>query len=108
MRLARELFAVTFLFLASAGLVRAQTIVTQGAGEPARLDGPWLLYEDDPPGGQIAPPILALAELTGSAPDALQPRAPISSGSAPPCRRTNRFPIPLCSSIPMLRIARYL
>jgi hypothetical protein len=50
MRLARELFAVTFLFLASAGLVRAQAIVAHDAGGPARLDGPWLLYEGDPPG----------------------------------------------------------
>ena len=50
MRLARELFAVTFLFLASAGLVRAQAIVAHDAAGPARLDGPWLLYEGDPPG----------------------------------------------------------
>jgi hypothetical protein len=28
--------------------------VTHGAGEPARLDGPRVLYEGDPPGGQIA------------------------------------------------------
>ncbi len=55
MRLARELFAVTFLFLASAGLVRAQTIVAHDAAGPARLDGPWLLYEGDPPGGESAP-----------------------------------------------------
>jgi hypothetical protein len=54
MRLARELFAVTFLFLASAGLVRAQAIVAHDAGGPARLDGPWLLYEGDPPGGESA------------------------------------------------------
>ena len=54
MRLARELFAVTFFLLASAGLVRAQAIVAQGAAGPARLDGPWLLYEGDPPGGEFA------------------------------------------------------
>ena len=54
MRLARELFAVTFLFLASAGLVRAQAIAAHDAGGPARLDGPWLLYEGDPPGGESA------------------------------------------------------
>jgi len=28
--------------------------VTHGAGGPARLDGPWLLYEGDPPGGASA------------------------------------------------------
>jgi hypothetical protein len=33
-------------------LVRAQAIEARSAGGPARLDGPWLLYEGDPPGGQ--------------------------------------------------------
>jgi hypothetical protein len=54
MRLARELFAVTLFLLASACLVRAQAIVAHDAGGPARLDGPWLLYEGDPPGGKSA------------------------------------------------------
>jgi len=54
MRLARELFAATFLFLASAGLVSAQAIVAHDAAGPAPLDGPWLLYEGDPPGGESA------------------------------------------------------
>jgi len=35
-------------------LGRAQTIGTHSAGGPARLDGPWLLYEGDPPGDQFA------------------------------------------------------
>jgi len=54
MRLSRALFAVTLFLLASAGLVRAQAIVAHDAGGPARLDGPWLLYEGDPPGGESA------------------------------------------------------
>jgi hypothetical protein len=33
---------------------RAQIIVAHSAGGPARLDGPWLLYEGDPPGGVSA------------------------------------------------------
>lgn len=40
--------------LVAAPLDRAQVIVTRSAGGPARLDGPWLLYEGDPPGGPIA------------------------------------------------------
>jgi len=50
MRIARALFAATFLFLVSAGLVHSQAIVAYDAAGPARLDGPWLLYEGDPPG----------------------------------------------------------
>ena len=49
----REFFAVTLILLASARLDRAQTIVTHSAGAPARLDGPWLLFEGDPPGDQF-------------------------------------------------------
>ncbi|HKO17467.1 MAG TPA: hypothetical protein VJU82_01135, partial [Acidobacteriaceae bacterium] len=39
---------------ATAPLGRAQTIGTHSAGGPARLDGPWLLYEGDPAGGPFA------------------------------------------------------
>jgi hypothetical protein len=54
LRRARELFAVTFFLLASVCLMRAQVIVAHSPGGPARLDGPWLLYEGDPPGGESA------------------------------------------------------
>ena len=54
MRCTRELFALTLILLTSARLDRAQTIVTHSAGGPAHLDGPWLLYEGDPPGGESA------------------------------------------------------
>lgn len=54
MRCTRELFAATLILLASARLDRAQTIVTHSAGGPAHLNGPWLLYEGDPPGGESA------------------------------------------------------
>jgi phosphoserine phosphatase RsbU/P len=54
--LRRACFVITLalISLAAAPPARAQAIVTHGAGEPARLDGPWVLYEGDPPGGQIA------------------------------------------------------
>lgn len=55
MRSFREFFAVPLLLLASARLGPAQTIVAHGTAGPARLDGPWLLYEGDPPGHQFAP-----------------------------------------------------
>jgi len=54
LRCTRELFAVALILLVSARLDRAQTIVTHSAGGPAHLDGPWLLYEGDPPGGAFA------------------------------------------------------
>ena len=43
--------ALALIPFAASPRVRAQTIVTHSAGGPARLDGPWLLYESDPPGG---------------------------------------------------------
>ena len=54
MRRACELFAVTLILFASVRLVRPQVIVTYNAAGPAHLDGPWLLYEGDPPGDQFA------------------------------------------------------
>lgn len=54
MRRACFVVALALIPLAAARLDRAQAIVTHGAGGPARLDGPWVLYEGDPPGGQIA------------------------------------------------------
>lgn len=51
----RAFFVVVWVLLAlgAAPLGRAQSIVTHGAGGPVRLDGPWLLYEGDPPGGGL-------------------------------------------------------
>ena len=72
MRLSRALFAVTIFLLASAGLVRAQAIVAHDAGGPARLDGPWLLYEGDPPGGESASADPRPGQVTSSALSALQ------------------------------------
>jgi hypothetical protein len=46
--------ALALIPLAAAPLDRAQAIVTHSAGGPVRLDGPWLLYEGDPPGGEFA------------------------------------------------------
>lgn len=54
MRRACLVFALALIALAAAPRDRAQVIVTHSAGGPARLDGPWLLYEGDPPGGPIA------------------------------------------------------
>ena len=54
MRRALELFAVTLVLLASARPVRAQSIVAHQAAGPAQLDGPWLLYEGDPPNSASA------------------------------------------------------
>ncbi|HEX8918842.1 MAG TPA: hypothetical protein VF898_10075, partial [Chloroflexota bacterium] len=54
MRSFRDFFAVTLILFASARLDPAQTIVTHSTGGPARLDGPWLLSEGDPPGDQFA------------------------------------------------------
>ena len=46
--------ALALIPFAAAPSGRAQTIVTHSAAGPARLDGPWLLYEGDPPGGVSA------------------------------------------------------
>lgn len=54
MRRACFFIALALISFAAAPLDRAQAIVTHSAGGPARLDGPWLLYEGDPPGGQFA------------------------------------------------------
>lgn len=54
MRRACELFAVILTLLATAHPARAQQISAHNAGGPARLDGPWLLYEGDPPGNPAA------------------------------------------------------
>ena len=54
MRRACLVFALALIALAAAPRDRAQVIVTHSAGGPARLDGPWLLYEGDPPGGESA------------------------------------------------------
>lgn len=54
MRRACFAIALALISLAAAPLDRAQTIVTHSAGGPVRLDGPWLLYEGDPPGGKFA------------------------------------------------------
>ena len=54
MRRACSVIALALIPLAAAPLDRAQAIVTHSAGGPARLDGPWLLYEGDPPGGEVA------------------------------------------------------
>lgn len=54
MRRACFLVALAWILLSAAPLGRAQQIVTHSAGGPARLDGPWLLYEGDPPGGASA------------------------------------------------------
>jgi len=54
--LRRACFVIALALIphAAAPHARAQAIVTHGAGGPVRLDGPWLLYEGDPPGGEIA------------------------------------------------------
>ncbi|MGA2851162.1 MAG: PP2C family protein-serine/threonine phosphatase [Terracidiphilus sp.] len=54
MRLACSVIALALIPLGAAPLDRAQAIVTHSSDGPARLDGPWLLYEGDPPGGEIA------------------------------------------------------
>lgn len=54
MRRACFVFGLAMFSFAAAPLGRAQTIVARGADGPARLDGPWLLYEGDPPGGEFA------------------------------------------------------
>lgn len=54
MRFFREFFAAPLILLASARLDPAQTILAHGAAGPARLDGPWLLYQGDPPFDQFA------------------------------------------------------
>jgi phosphoserine phosphatase RsbU/P len=54
LRCACDVFALTLMLLAPAALDHAQAIVAHGAAGPARLDGPWLLFEGDPPGGPLA------------------------------------------------------
>jgi len=54
LRRACFVIALALISLTAAPLNRAQVIVTHSADGPTRLDGPWLLYEGDPPGGQIA------------------------------------------------------
>lgn len=46
--------ALALLPLVAAPRDHAQASVTHSAAGPARLDGPWLLYEGDPPGGESA------------------------------------------------------
>ncbi len=45
---------LTLILLAAAAPGRAQAIVAHGAAGPAPPDGPWLLYQGDPPGGPLA------------------------------------------------------
>lgn len=54
MRRACFVVALALIPFAAAPPDCAQTIVAHSAGGPVRLDGPWLLYEGDPPGGQSA------------------------------------------------------
>ena len=54
MRRACFVVALALILLTAAPLDRAQTIIAHSAGGPVRLDGPWLLYEGDPPGGAFA------------------------------------------------------
>lgn len=49
-----EVLGLTLLTLGSALLSCAQSIPAQGTAGPARLDGPWVLYGGDPPGGPAA------------------------------------------------------
>ena len=51
MRRACFVVALALIPFAAAPRDHAQTIVAHSAGGPARLDGPWLLYEGDPPSG---------------------------------------------------------
>lgn len=48
------LLALAPILLPIAPFVRAQAILAHGANGPAQLDGPWLLYKGDPPGGASA------------------------------------------------------
>lgn len=54
MRRACFVVALALIPFAAARPGRAQTIISHSADGPARLDGPWLLYEGDPPGGELA------------------------------------------------------
>lgn len=54
MRRACFVLAWALILLAVAPVGRAQAIVAHGANGPAHLDGPWLLYQGDPPGGPSA------------------------------------------------------
>jgi hypothetical protein len=52
LRFACELVAL--ILLAHVSLGRAQVIGTHIASGPARLDGPWMVYDGDPPSGPLA------------------------------------------------------
>lgn len=54
MRRAGFVFALALILLGVAPFGRAQAIVAHGANGPTHLDGPWLLYQGDPPGGEFA------------------------------------------------------
>ncbi|HET6168923.1 MAG TPA: hypothetical protein VFE01_02030 [Terracidiphilus sp.] len=54
MRRACVIVALALIPFAAAPRGRAQAIVAHSVGGPARIDGPWLLYEGDPPGGESA------------------------------------------------------
>jgi phosphoserine phosphatase RsbU/P len=70
--LRRACFVVTLALipLAAPPSDRAQTIVVHSAGGPTRLDGPWLLYEGDPPTGisASADPLLGRTYTLSSEP----------------------------------------
>lgn len=54
MRRACFVFALAPILLGVVPFGRAQAIVAHGASGPTHLDGPWLLYQGDPPGGEFA------------------------------------------------------
>jgi Stage II sporulation protein E (SpoIIE) len=54
LRLGRAVVALSLLLCAFAHPGLGQTIAAHGSGGPARLDGPWLVYEGDPSGGPLA------------------------------------------------------
>jgi hypothetical protein len=53
LRRACFVLALALIPLVATPLARAQAIEAHSAGGPASLDGPWLLYEGDPPGGEF-------------------------------------------------------
>jgi hypothetical protein len=76
LRRAGFVFALALIGLAIAPPGGAQAIVSHSADGPARLDGPWLLYEGDPPGGPSAStdPRLGQIYWLGNAPSPAQGR----------------------------------
>jgi hypothetical protein len=54
LRRACFVFTWALILLAVAPFGRAQAILAHGASGPTPLDGPWLLYQGDPPGGEFA------------------------------------------------------